>query len=456
MHSGTDEGKMKLQDLPEVVLSQIVSNVIPAPRHHSPHSTYTFQITVTEAEWAQLSPLRSSCRALRDACRLAISGLRHMPIATNVDYLFMGSMPLRTALSLPCLVSLEFTHGPGLSQLLVRSSTLRSLCVSNDIQFNPRELASWNGDSLQEIHLNMVDRCQAFIILQALSSSLRTLYLEVSHSDRGPLPLLSREAAASVEDVTLKSIDDMDVLFLQLMNTKNLRRLSICNSSFSQDIYWPSMLNAPPKLHDLTYDVFECYTGFFLEEMIAKGKFGNIDTFYYRAFPHEDVYKAIPMIQAMVGNLKKLTLLWHHGVDTSLIRALVGMKFKVDCRLELEVFAEVGSFVYENSMSVTPLLKLRKCLKSLNINSGRHLSLMNLNQLGMIHGLEIVKFEECLLSMDEVCILTETLPGLRTLEVTSCYEVENHSPILSTMEEPTINLDDLKEDRWFVATADDD
>ena len=79
----SDTSKLKLTDLPPEVLCAIVAKR--AGALHYPCKGQLNQMRSTPASWKKLNPVRSTCRALRDACRAAVVALEGITVGPEMS-----------------------------------------------------------------------------------------------------------------------------------------------------------------------------------------------------------------------------------------------------------------------------------------------------------------------------------------------------------------------------------
>ena len=155
---------MLLTDLPQTTLAQIAASVsrgdicihspFPFPER-PPHrenddlckySRLPFQAICGVHNWRLLNPLRLTCKAFNEACKLAVGGLKDIEFSKNEQVPVANSsqsinqkfvMPLKAALSLQCLAELHITTSLEMSlelsigMLIERVPTLKCLTISS-------------------------------------------------------------------------------------------------------------------------------------------------------------------------------------------------------------------------------------------------------------------------------------------------------------------------------------
>lgn len=224
-------------------LLSIIAALVSLPSCET-EANFPAQATCDRSQWRALSGLRSSCRALRDAMRLAVSGLRSVTIAPQERNRALDGeekrMPFETAIALPRIVKLIDAHGPGLSALM--PSLLKEL---THISFHSRDIyggedepcsdacgaiALNRSNNLESVNINRVSNAAASALLSSLAGAMKELHL--SNCARKGALALSREAALTIETAALNA-SNADGLLLRLLESPSLVSLTLCSCDFA-------------------------------------------------------------------------------------------------------------------------------------------------------------------------------------------------------------------------------
>lgn len=438
---------MKLLDLPPETLATIAAHVSEAPTCEF-ESCYHFQVSCNSKEWQRLNALRATCRALRDAARVAVAGLRDIEIVAglNDEHDYVKPMPLSTALSLPYLAGFKeadvqrningrkgflhlVQHVKGLKETYV--SSFGSADIGADIL---GELSSSSHSaSLQVVRLGFVDDAGK-ALLTTLSSNLRELSLHMYSSTIGPLKL-STQAAMSVQKVELVDCQDVSDLFHQILSSDNLRGLTMvrCPIPVAQNERLPDA----PNLKEFEYGS----RAQDFDEVFLRGGFVGIEKCVYRLAGTPNMNLLCRMLAAMKKELRVLDIALSCEISASLIKTFRDAGLRSDCELHLTIFGDgPAAGAARAAVSVRPLLALQNVVELGFMGA----TLSDLPKLCGLPKLATARIRDSLLNRREVISMARSVKTLKNLLIERCRAGANDILLISASGRARIGLKEAR------------
>lgn len=455
--------EMKLLDLPILLLSTIAAFVSCS---QPDEITYEgpLQVTCGQYEWRALNGMRSSCRALREATRLAVAGLRNIDIAAP-EGARSHEMPFLTAKGLPMLAKLDNLKGPGLAKLmqeLPKALTEFGLaevgcrgCYHGNARiccYTPVVLN--HSSTLESVTLSGVCRATVRSLLASLSGRMKILCLT---SYEGPKTSpLSREAAMTIESATFDGCRAIDSLLLQLLESARLSSLSFRFCSFT-DPGTLRHLSRAVNLRRVSYYCSSYENGYNFEKALGQGALQSLEELEYVAIELDvDKSEEARMITFMLAGvrqgLRKLDLtLLRYALDETLISPIMNTLAPglSDCEIMLNLY---GSKYYgANHPQRIPDSMFGPVRDKLVSLAFKNIHVSNLAALSHFPNLRTIKFEYCVLPKGDVIEMARAARYLISLRIWKCRhaeEVEGREPLVmmtSTSGSARINLKEARQ-----------
>lgn len=454
---------LQLLDLDPLLLQHIAALVYSSSDFENV-GEFPMRVTCDPNAWRRVGPLKSTCRALRDACKQCVSGLKYFGIvAQDEEVNRSDKIPIALAGSLPSLVTLECVGGSALPELVSRLPKLRHICMGHYDRSETgdkvcKALASSAGySSLETLDLSGVTEKGAMVLLPYLKSTIRVFGL--SGFVCGKESPLSEEVQRSIRSLSFHECENVEPIVKQLSTSKNLSKFTVFGTPISRAVLVDFFRKAGSlRSLDFCSDEIEDYDYSYHEALrIAPPE--HLEHLRYgsdRYCEDENIEAGhiASMLATVANQLLKLDLFLTFRVDEHLLNPILSMPLLPECELNLTVGTDdEGS---EKIQSVRLLSAVKDNLVTLGFYQA---AVKDLMQLSSFPRLKTIHMDCCIVDKGELIQLARSMNTLTSLTVTGCSHYDEGVDvgecwIRKSMKladgSDCFNLDDVKQDRIVV------
>lgn len=426
-----DSSKTTVVDIPVLILAKIAALVSEGPE--CPSAVFPFQIICDVSAWRKLNGMRESCRALRDAARLAIGALKSMTIANEdrQSAALVNELPVSSALSIPCLVHVYDVAGSGFPKLTgglsgVKYLTLEEVCcdgspLGNGISLKAALAASVSWRSLKVVRIfgfRAEEECGASItaFLSSLGEGLLELHLGGFFRIT---PTLSEDAASTVKIVTLKCCKYLLGMFTVLSSSRSLRQLQLLECNFDEnarnceglDLFLAK--SQIEELHIACTDDEYVYNS--IESSIECGSLKRLHSLIWPIDYATNLVHLRNLITLLGSRTQKVKLTQWYEIDEEHRELVAAMRLPPGC--ELHMVVDKNGLCSHNPESGRNFLAFR----NLTHLSLRRIACENFSALKKLPKLRSVYLRACKVDCEDIRALASESKSISSFKVVHCW-----------------------------------